>query len=350
MTDYTKYDAALRQLANCGPDLANGFTSHMPMVVEALCRMDQGDKAETWLEERVDEALPQSNYPKKEAIDEDWAYLLGAEDRFTDWRDHFDQEIAENGWRTVLNIWVARLAPGYMGAATHGILRTAHAARAVQEGESNIRLDELSQGLALWASTYQALPTSKASDVKTHPLAEALAAIPMVPEDERQNEGAITHALTVLDDRADFAPIVHMLDLGDDPRETALDLAEALVAIYLSHAKDPLSSIVFTHGVTSMAATHGLMALVSTDVAATLLRFAWQGVAGLYATYGESGAAHAEQAAETQDQIIHAAVVHGDDHIIKLAEACLGLYALRPNPDFLRAPALARACVPGDFR
>ena len=50
VTSYDAYDEALAWLAPYGPDLAWGFTSHAPMVVEALCVMDRGDAVAPWLE------------------------------------------------------------------------------------------------------------------------------------------------------------------------------------------------------------------------------------------------------------------------------------------------------------
>lgn len=343
MADYSHYDAALRQLSDCGPDLKNGFTSHMPMVAEALCRMDQGDKAEGWLAARVGEAV--AHYPLVEPIEGEWQGALGAADRYSDWRRFFDAEIAAQGWQEVLEIWAPRLAPGYMGAATHGLLRTAHAARALSDQETPERLGELAQGLALWASTYQALPMVSRAPEGPLPLVDALDAIPMLPVEQRQNDGAITHALTMLDQLDAFGLVIHSLQFADDAEETALDLAEAMVGVFMRHAKDPLSCIVFTHGVTSVAATHGLMGLVSKEAGETLLRFAWQGVAGLYATYGDLEALAEGRVAESEDEIIAQAVAHGDDHAIKLAEACLGLYQMRPNTQFLTAPGLARDCL-----
>lgn len=351
MADYKHYDAALDQLKDCGPDLQNGFTSHMPMVVEALCRMGEGDKAEGWLNSHVGEAVPLTEYKEQAPIDDQWPDALGMENRFADWRRMFDEDIATYGWQAVLEMWVPRLAPGFMAAATHGLLRTAHVARTLPDQETSERLGELAQGLALWASTYQTLPLvlegPTQSFSKPLPLTEALAVIPMLSESERENGGAITHALSQLAGHDAFGPVIHLLVFADDARETALDLAEALVGVYLRHAKDPLSSVVFTHGVTSVAATHGLMGLVSKEAGETLLRFAWQGVAGLYATYGDLDAKAEGRAAESEAEIVVQAVAHGDDHIIKLAEACLGLHKLRPNTQFLTAPGLARACVPG---
>ena len=61
-------------------------------------------------------------------------------------------------WRPdVLDRWVGRLAAGMSAAATHGVIRTAHAARALGRRETPECLAELTRGLACWAAAYEEL-------------------------------------------------------------------------------------------------------------------------------------------------------------------------------------------------
>ncbi len=341
MSLYADYDAALAQLAPCGPDLKNGLTSHMPMVVEALCRMGCGDMAAPWLHSRLTEAEPHP--PATLHVHEgNWQGFLGKTDQFTPWRRFFEGEVEAMDLRDLLDKWVPRLAPGYAGAATHGLLRTAHAARAFADHDTPQRRDELAQGLALWASTYLPLPESAPDGIAPKAIDEALAAIPLVPLDERQNNGSIVMALIVLGGRAEFAPLIHTLDLGDDHRTTCLDLVEALGPIFLTQAVDPLSTIVFTHGITSLMASHFLCGQVSRQSGQKLIRYGWQAVAGLYACYADPSLDRHDPAPERTDEIIEQAIAHGDDHVIKLSEACINFDSQRPNPLFKAIPSLAR--------
>ena len=58
---------------------------------------------------------------------------------------------------------MTRLAPGLSAAATHGILRTAHAARALSRRDTPERRGELARGLAYWAVAYEELPARERS-------------------------------------------------------------------------------------------------------------------------------------------------------------------------------------------
>jgi len=338
---YAYYDEALALHTACGPDLKNGLTNHMPMAVEALCRMGCGDVAIDWLKPRLDHAQPHPA-PQTYLHDGNWQGAVGRADLFASWHDFFKREVARYELRELLDLWVPRLAPGYAGAATHGLLRTAHAARALNAEDTDIRRDELAQGLAYWAASYLSLPESAPDDVTALPLEQALANLPVVPLDERQNNGSIVMALIVLGTRDDFAPLIHTLDLGDDHRAACLDLVEALGPVFLAQAVDPLSTIVFTHGITSLVASHFLCELVGKKAGQSLVRYGWQAVAGLYACYADPSLdRHDPEPERTEDMIEHA-VAHGDEHVIKLTEACIHLDTLRPNPLFKAIPGLAR--------
>ena len=88
--------------------------------------------------------------------------------RWGDWKEFFTAELAENRWQDILDVWVGRLAPGMSGAATHGVIRTAHAVRAIARRETQERRSELARGLAYWASSYEELPgrTGKGAQFK----------------------------------------------------------------------------------------------------------------------------------------------------------------------------------------
>ena len=56
--------------------------------------------------------------------------------------------------------WIPTLAGGLTGAAMRGLIRTAHAVRALDGHETPERVEELSRALAYWAARYQALPAT----------------------------------------------------------------------------------------------------------------------------------------------------------------------------------------------
>lgn len=82
---------------------------------------------------------------------------LGGGRRYPDWVALFDQELSARPWADVGGAWVPRLVAGSMAAGTHGLIRAAHAARALTGRATPGRRCELAAGLAYWAAKYRAL-------------------------------------------------------------------------------------------------------------------------------------------------------------------------------------------------
>jgi hypothetical protein len=345
--DYARHDEALGLLTGFGADLTNGMTSHVPMVAEALSAMGEGAAAVAWVGAHRKTVVLRVSASKSIDVEE-WRKALGQRRNFADWSALFAAEIARDGWRSVCDQWVGRLAPGFAAAATHGVIRTAHAVRALAQGETRLRLQEFADGLALWASTYVELPATCTASARLSP-AEALARVPLVPEAKRQNGGAITIALGQLVHAPGFDGVLDLIDGERSPKETALEAAEAFARVATANVNSPLTAIVFTHGVTGMGAALNLLPHVSDATAQALVAYAWQSGAALMSAYAKApfdGAAQLPKPVVV-DRVARA-VAHGDDHVIKLTEACLVLNAVRPSPAFLAAADSVAAHLPED--
>src|SRR5205807_2380311 len=130
---------------------------------------------------------------------EDWRSALGERGRFADWAEFFREELQQAPWREVLDRWVARLAPGFCAAATHGAIRVGHAVRSLTAAETSCRMREFGDALASWAATYQELPTDHHAANGTMPPHQAVAKVPLIPPDSRPKVGNITASLAMLD-------------------------------------------------------------------------------------------------------------------------------------------------------
>jgi Questin oxidase-like len=345
MADYSRHDEALGLLAGLGADLTNGMTSHVPMVAEALCAMGEAAAAVAWVGGHRKTVVPRG-VPSRPIAAETWRTSLGQHWRFADWSAFFAREIACDGWRAACDQWVGRLAPGFPAAATHGVIRVGHAARALHAGETPLRLQEFADGLALWASTYVELPATRTASARLSPAA-ALARVPLVAEEKRQNSGAITIALAQLVHAPGFDGVLDLIDTERPAAETALEAAEAFARVAVANVHSPLTAIVFTHGVTGMAAALNLLPHVSAATGRTLVAYAWQSGAALMSAYAKApfdGAAPVAPLLHV-DRVARA-VAHGDDHVIKLTEACLSLNAVRPSTVFLAAADRVVAHLP----
>lgn len=345
MYDDDALDSALERLSAFGPDLCNGMTSHAPMVAEALASLGRGDAIDPWLDRYAPLLLPRrrSAAPIERA---QWRAALGVEARVDDWSAWFAAALREEPWRDVVARWSERLAAGISAAATHGVIRVAHATRALARRDTPLRRDELAQALGLWAASYQPLPTAAGGAVEATDAFTAIARIERVPESRRRFRGTITGALLALDEHAPFAPVIDAFDTtGPDP---IADLSGAFARVFLTNANDALGAIVFTHGVTSAAALRALVPLLSPTAERHVLRHAWQAGAALYATFGVAApyAGEVEAPPDGPDALVARAVAHGEEHAIKGVEACLAEYARTASPVYLAAAERALAMLP----
>jgi len=321
------------------------MTSHAPMATEALCAMGRPEAVLPWLEGYLPGVLP---WPAEVApIGDDWREALGQEARASDWKALFEAELAAESWPAVLDRWTARLAPGFSGAATHGIIRVGHAVRSLAERETAPRLGELAGALASWAATYSELPTDLAAPSRALPPSEAIRAVTVVPPERRVFTGSITSSLAALGAHPEFAGVIGLIDVSGDPAETIAALTETFAQAYLANAHDGLTSIVFIHGVTSTAAVGHLLPFIGEETARTTLRHAWQAGCALYAAFGSTPAPEwIEAPQEDAEMLIDLAVAHGDDHATKFTEACTTLYGANPSPAYLAAVGHAQQILP----
>ena len=90
--------------------------------------------------------------------DENWREALGVIGRIGDWAAFFRGKLAEASWLAVVAEWSDRLVRGTVSAGSHGLIRTAHAIRALEDAETPLRIEELGVALAYWAAYYRELP------------------------------------------------------------------------------------------------------------------------------------------------------------------------------------------------
>src|SRR5262249_55953837 len=150
-------DEALERLRGRGMEMFGGMPNHGPMAVEALAALGYGDRSVEWAD-RYRRELAEMPGAISPLTGETWKSALGAIDRAGDWVAYFRAQLAESPWQAVFADWIGRLLPGAITAGTHGIIRTAHAIRALEDGETQLRIEELGVSLAYWAAYYRELP------------------------------------------------------------------------------------------------------------------------------------------------------------------------------------------------
>jgi hypothetical protein len=335
--DYSMMEPALELLAAYGPDLRNGLTNHAPMAVEALGAMGRADAIMPWIESYRDGFLPRPA-GRERITQDDWRSALGRTDRIGDWNDFFENELAEASWREVVARWSERLTPGICASAAHGVIRVGHAVRSLGEAESPARIRELADAFASWAMAYQTLPTAAVAPgtMRAH---DAIAHVPIVPPAQRKFTGTIVSSLEGLDDFRLFANVIGLLDVRPEPSTVLAELTQTFARVYLANAHDFLTSIVFVHGVTSLAAVRSILPHLGDTAARDALRYAWQASCGLYSAFGSAPASakDVELPREDAETLIDMAIANGDEHAIKFTETCLRENELNPSPVYLAA-------------
>jgi hypothetical protein len=317
------------------------------MVVEALCALGQCDRAVRWVEgHRASlRALPR---PSVRIDPAQWRAALGPtisatgweamHSRWGDWREFFQNELSERPWRDVLDVWVARLAPGMSGAATHGVIRTAHAVRALAVRENSLRRAELARGLAYWASSYEELPARQRTGPQFQTFARALAEVPLYWEAfQRRPDGIIVEAIRQVRELDRFADVRDLIAQPADLPAALSALTATFSRVYLRHGTKR-DAIAFVHAVTGPCTLRRLAPHIKPETARAALPYAWQAAAAIYSAYARPNEPTQEPEAKlARTELIARALDNSDEHAIKFTEVMLAEHALNPDPVYLAA-------------
>jgi hypothetical protein len=330
-------EEALARLAPTGPEYGGGLANHGPMAAEALVALGRPQAIPGWVD-RYRRGLDQHPSSRNALSRDDWPEVLGRIDRVGDFIAHFDRELEERPWAEVLRTWVPRLAPGFVAAAAHGVIRTGHAVRALDQRDTAVRRHELAEGLAYWAARFRRLPERPAAKAMAQLPSAALPGVVLLPLEQRGPRGLITDALEKLDSFEPFAAVAGQADTLGDASAFLSDLTATFARVYLEQARDFGRVITFIHAVTGPSAVRLLLPHFAPAARPELLRYAWQAAAGMYAALGRPTSSAVPQAPSGPvEALIDRAVASGDEHAIKFTEACLREHAVAPRPVYLAA-------------
>ena len=274
-------DEALDLLSFAGAELVNGNANHGPMAAEALFAMGREDAVQPWIDgyrNRLTHRVP----PTIAIPPAEWRDYLGARNRLGDWVELFENELSEQSWQDVVKIWAPRLAPGLMGAATHGLIRASHAVRSIARTETPQRRRELAQGLGFWAASYYTLPGSPSQLSGSHSPGAALGLVDRLHGPDFDGRGSIAEQIRGMENHPEFEPVIDLTDTGGDLSSFISNLTATFAGIYLASSKD---LIAFVHTVTAPSALRMLVPYLEEDDAALAARYAWQACAAIYSWY-----------------------------------------------------------------
>jgi hypothetical protein len=349
---------ALEQGTDLGFEMRPGFTTHWAMGSETLVALGHPEIVHDWAAQFIerhrhfDRPLPQA--PIDPA---DWRQALGDFDRVADWQVLFEAELAERSWNEVLVAWWPRLVFGSSAALTHGLIRTMHAVRGIDRisaGEpSALQLRELATALAYWAGRYVELPASREHRTEGTGLPAVLATVPRLDPDSKIS----------LRDKGFFLHIPEIEGWGDavDGLAAPADVQAAFSELTLAFAQAQLAHpdifpIPLVHTTTAPAAMRTMLAYLPEELHGPSFVAAWQSCAALLTSFAQSDPAEIQAAADpgqappAPEELTARAIEHADMHTLKLTEACLREYAIRPDDRYLLLPERLIAQLPPFFR
>jgi hypothetical protein len=319
-------DEAYERLHRTGPELVGGLTNHGPMVVECLSHLGHDRAVHRWLDGYAGEL---DDRPRGRGISS-WQEALGDSHRLGDWLEHFARD--DRPWQELLALWWPRLAPGMAAAATHGVIRTGHAVRALRAEETAPRRDELGHALAYWAALWHPVPRIPATGQRS-----ARDAMPAVPLLDVQLGGA-GDRLGRVATTPGWATSVAALRPVTDPVRTLDAVVDAALRTYAGRSTG--NPVMLVHAVTAPAAVALVLPSLPSALHRAAVETAWTTSAALVAAYAARKPRPARTPAGSVEDAVRQAVEHGDAHVVKLTES-----AVRTND--MRAGLQAAAAAVG---
>jgi len=154
-TSVSGLDEALDRVSALDFEAPVRFVNHGPMACEVLETLGYEAVFDEWVR-RFEASMVEAVRPvvPRWLGDFEWERLLGDRRILPEWIGYFERAIADEGWPSVVEVWVPRLMPGLAAALFHGVIRTSHAVRAIERADTPSRRAELARALGNWATWF----------------------------------------------------------------------------------------------------------------------------------------------------------------------------------------------------
>jgi hypothetical protein len=163
-------DAVYEKYARSHPFLPiTHFVDHATMGPEAMVGLGLGQQVQAWVAHHDVRTVE----PPSTGIDieTNWTAALGRPGCHGDWLARLDREVREGRFEDVVARWVPRFLHEVGTWLFHGLIRTAHAVRALEHRDTPARRGELARGLALWAIGVKTPPPGRGVPIESPALA-----------------------------------------------------------------------------------------------------------------------------------------------------------------------------------
>ena len=356
----SNFDEALERFQQIDLEYAGGLANHGPMGAEALESLGHQAKIPAFVDIYAPRLPPLSTGT---ALDVPGRLSARGEiARVGDWIATFDAELpklgAETGaWAALLRRELPDLMPGLFAAAGHGLLRVAHAVRALERVDNAVRRRELALGLAHWSARYQSLPGEVEKLAILPPGESGGGGVPELVSDwptlgePTARAGLFTKVVGRLDDWSAFEAAFGKLSLpaAGDVDEFLGSVCRAAAKVYVDH---PGARIAYLHGLTIPSSIRSLVPFLEPEDQSRAAGYALQVLLALHSIFGD-----AESEPEADDEVIRVAddwdemryhaACSIEEHSIKMVEACWREDRLASDAIFRRAGADAALKIGG---
>ncbi|WP_060887181.1 questin oxidase family protein [Streptomyces caniscabiei] len=335
---------ALEMLRDTGCEFEGYLSNHGPMASDALIAMGFESAVVPWVEayrRRLD--VPDRATEPIGRDEQEWRCALGDVRRVEDWINFFRHELREMLWQELLVLWWPRLAPGIAAAAAHGVIRTAHAVRAIDRSVDPPQplLDELARGLGYWACRYHEF--GERSPLRgSRPVGEVVQALPRLaknaPADGPGIMGRMVPAMTL----SQLPAIYGELKPPADVRQGLSDLTAAAARVFVRQPRTPIPLV---HALTAPSALRFILPHLPADTHRHAFASVWQLSAVIIAAFDHPSTRiplpTLDAPTLSPSELASRAAEHGDEHVIKLTEACIRENSRRSVPYYLHAASAA---------
>lgn len=335
-------DEALARLHRTDVEFASGRTdglsNHGPMAAESLVELGGEARVMPFVlqyERRLRPLPARDGRPP----------VLGDPTTVMAFLDRYETALAVADPLPPLRAALDELMPAAVSGAAHGLLRTAHATRALLARDVPVRRREVAFALASWAIRHQRIPGAPGSSpIEGLDVVSALLRVPLLPVAARVDAGLIVDRVAQVAEVPGFAEAVAAVDLDAMPMANAISsLAAAAARLFV---RTPDARFVYLHALTGTSALRMLAPLLDEAASRRALGAVFHAVAALHATYGHESSLRAldepiaTEGCLDREALRARALATDDDHDVKMIAAALREHAIDPRPEFLAAASI----------
>lgn len=315
------YDQALLGLLSYGPEYGDQLSNHGPMAAEALANLGVHDHLS---------ALVTDQATFLEPVGEQYSDVIGPGNGRRHLREHVPALVHKAG-----------------SQAGHGLLRTAHAVRALERRDSEPRRRELLAALAYWSEGAALNSPRRLGQGRDNAPGEDLVgtinSLPRLEAHERTPGLLVFDLMTASAKPAVNAGLSRLVSVADDPDqlrkrfETTAAAAAATMPLNVG-----LEQFALLHGITVSNMATVLIPHLDADARAELEAAVVGFVASAVVAFDhrQLSADEGPDVTVPLNELVQQAVERLDPHYLKLADTVTTLTATTGDPVFARALAV----------